>query len=96
MLVIHFVQFMERMRPYFEEVLGEAAKGLVFEEQGDEMIFRYGGDRVVAENRGMAAEIIFGTLEDAEVPLLDSGGLAGEVLRKVFPIPGLWYGVNYV
>ncbi|MCZ6633186.1 MAG: GNAT family N-acetyltransferase [bacterium] len=96
MLVIHFAQLMERMRPYFEEVLGEAAKGLVFEEQGDQMIFGYGGDRVVAENRGTAAQIIFGTLDDAEARLLDAGGQAGEVLRKVFPIPGLWCGVNYV
>ena len=96
-MLIHFTQFMERMRPYFAEILGEtAARGLVFEEQSDEVVFYYGGDRIVAEDRGAAAQLIFGTPERAEEALLKAGGRAGEVLREIFPIPGLWYGVNYV
>lgn len=95
--LIHFTQFMERMRPYFAERLGETEAGsLVFLEQGDQMIFLYGGDRVVAEDRGAAAQLIFGTLEGAEEALLKAGGRAGEALRQVFPIPALWYGINYV
>lgn len=95
--LIHFAQFMERMRPYFAERLGETeARSLVFLEQGDQMIFLYGGDRVVAEDQGEAAQLIFGTLEGAEEKLLARGGRAGEALREIFPIPALWYGVNYV
>jgi hypothetical protein len=95
--LIHFTQFLERLRPYFSERLGAVeAKSLVFLEEGEQMIFLYGGDRVVAEDRGQAAQLIFGTLEGAEERLLAGGGRAGEALRQVFPIPALWYGVNYV
>lgn len=95
--LINFEQFMERMRPYFAEVIGETeAQSLVFRQQGDEMIFSYGGDQVVAPDQGAAIQLIFGTLEGAEEALLKSGGRAGEVLAEVFPIPALWYGVNYL
>ncbi len=95
--LIHFTQFMERMRPYFVERIGETEAGsLVFQERGEQRIFLYGGDRVVAEDRGEAAQLIFGTLEGTEEKLLSRGGRAGEVLRRLFPIPALWYGVNYV
>ncbi len=95
--LINFVQFMERMRPYFAEVVGETeAQSLVFTEQGDEMIFSYGGDRVVAPDQGAAVQLIFGTLDGVEEALLKSGGRAGEILAQVFPIPALWYGVNYL
>jgi predicted N-acetyltransferase YhbS len=95
--LINFTQFMEKMRPYFTEVVGErVAKGLVFEEPGDQMIFRYGGDAVVADNQGQAAELIFGTHEGVENRLLEKGGKAGEVLADIFPIPALWYGLNFV
>ena len=95
--LINFEQFMERMRPYFAEVTGETeAQSLVFRQQGDEMIFSYGGDQVVAPDQGAAVQLIFGTLEGAEEALLKSGGRAGEVLAEVFPIPALWYGVNYL
>ena len=95
--LINFIQFMERMRPYFTEVVGEAsARGLVFEQRGDQMIFRYGGEAVVAENQGKAAEIIFGTHGGKEARPLKEGGKAGEVLAEIFPIPALWYGLNFV
>ena len=95
--IVNFAQFMERMRPYFAEVLGESeAEGLVFQERGDELTFLYGGDRVVAGERGGGVQLIFGTLDGAEEALLEAGGRAGEVLREIFPIPALWSGVNYV
>lgn len=94
--LVHFEQLMERMRPYFAERIGEvAAKGLVFREDGDEHHFIFGGDRLIAEDRGRAAQVIFGTLDGAEDELLSQSGKAGEVLREIFPLPGLWYGPNY-
>lgn len=96
-MIINFLQFMERMRPYFEERLGtKAAEGLVFLEKGEKMVFALGRDQVVAEDRGQAVCLIFGTLDGAEEPLLQAGGDAGEALREVFPLQALWYGVNYV
>ena len=85
------------MRPYFVEQLGSvAAAGLVFYERDDALVFAYGGDQVVAPDQGAAVELIFGTSEGREEPLLQSGGQAGEILRRIFPIPALWYGINYV
>ena len=95
--LINFPQFMDRMRPNFIEVVGETASdGLIFYERGNEKIFSYGGDQVIAPDRGTAVELIFGTRERKEEKLLQSGGQAGEILREIFPIPGLWYGLNYV
>ena len=96
-MIIHFEQLLKKMRPYFIERIGEnAVNGLVFKEVGDEYHVYYGGDRVVAESRGAAAQLIFGTWAGAEDAMLNVGGRAGEVLRACLPIPGVWYGVNYV
>ena len=96
-MVIHFEQLLKKMRPYFIECVGEnVVNGLVFKEVGDEYHVYYGGDRVVAEGRGAAGQLIFGTWEGAEETMLDAGGRAGEVLRACLPIPGVWYGMNYV
>jgi hypothetical protein len=96
-MVIHFEQLLKKMRPYFIERVGEdAVNGLVFKEVGDEYHVYYGGDRVVAESRGAVVQLIFGTWAGAEEAMLDAGGRAGEVLRVCLPIPGVWYGVNYV
>lgn len=96
-LIIHFEKLLEKMRPYFVERVGEtAANGLVFREVDDEYHVYYGGDRVVAESRGAAAQLIFGTWDGSEEEMLKLGGQAGDVLRACLPIPGLWYGVNYV
>jgi hypothetical protein len=95
--LVNFPQFMERMRPHFAEILGlDEAEGLVFRKKGDQLIFGYGGDQVVAPDQGAAVELIFGTLDRREEELLAAGGRAGEALRAIFPIPGLWYGPNYV
>ena len=96
-LLVNFTQLMDRMRPYFTERVGEVeAQSLVFQQRGDEFLFCYGGDRVVASDRGTATQLIFGTPNRSEEPLLASGGRAGEILREIFPIPALWYGLNYV
>jgi len=96
-MIIHFEQLLKKMRPYFIERIGEnAVNGLVFKEVGDEYHVYYGGDRVVAESRGAAAQLIFGTWAGTEDTMLNMGGRAGEVLRACLPIPGVWYGVNYV
>ena len=96
-MVIHFEQLLKKMRPYFIERVGEnVVSGLTFKEVGDEYHVYYGGDRVIAEGRGAAGQLIFGTWEGTEEAMLDAGGRAGEVLRACLPIPGVWYGVNYV
>ena len=80
-----------RDRPYFAEVVGEAsARGLVFEQRGDQMIFRYGGEAVVAENQGKAAEIIFGTHGGKEArPLKERGPVRSSLKFFRFPPYGM-------
>ncbi len=96
-MLVNFEQLLRKMRPYFIERIGEkAVSGLVFKEVGDQYHVYYGGDRVVAESKGEVAELIFGTWSGTEEIILDQGGQAGEVLRRCLPIPGVWYGVNYV
>jgi len=95
-VLVDSLQLMERLRPYFAEILGPDAAGLVFQERDDALVFSYGSDQVVAPDRGAAAELVFGTLERREEELLQTGGPAGEVLRQIFPIPVLWCGMNYV
>ncbi|MDA0709447.1 MAG: GNAT family N-acetyltransferase [bacterium] len=96
-MIIHFESFLEKMRPYFAERVGEtAANGLSFREVDDEYHVYYGGDRMVAQSRGAAAELIFGTWDGLEEDMLSRAGQAGEVLRACLPMPGLWYGGNYV
>ena len=96
-MLVNFEQLLRKMRPYFIERIGEkAVSSLVFKEVGDQYHVYYGGDRVVAESKGEVAELIFGTWSGTEEIILDQGGQAGEVLRRCLPIPGVWYGVNYV
>ncbi len=95
--LINFPQFMERMRPYFTEVVGErVARGLVFRQHGNEMLFYFGGDCVKAPDQGAAVQLIFGTLDGAESALLEAGGCAGEILSEIFPLPALWYGISFL
>ena len=95
--LVNFPQFMEKMRPHFVEHLGpSAAEGLAFDQRGEQLIFTFGGDQVVAPDRGAAVELIFGTTDGHEEKLRAAGGRAGEILGQIFPIPGLWYGPNYV
>ncbi len=96
-MLVNFDQLLRKMRPYFIECIGEkAVNGLAFKEVGDQYHVYYGGDRVVAESKGEAAQLIFGTWSGLEETILDQGGQAGELLRRCLPIPGVWYGVNYV
>ena len=95
--LVNFPQFIDRMRPYFAELVGgTAARGLVCYERGNQMVFSCGGDEVVAEGPGEAAQLIFGTQDGAETGVLDGGGAARALLGRILPIPALWYGVNYV
>ena len=50
--LVEFPQFMQKMRPYFVEKLGvHEAEAMVFRQQGDQMIFAFGGDQVVPRIR---------------------------------------------
>jgi len=86
--IINFPQLMKRLKPLFEAQLGiRCAERLSFtEKENDVFVFCNGEEQHVIEGRMAAAEFIFGAF--IERP-------SGSVWKEIFPVPGLWYGLNY-
>ena len=84
------------MRPRFEELLGwsEAAK-LSFWQREEQYGFRFGDEEFVTD-RDMATRLVYGTTEETPGPAMSAQGRLAAVLRTILPLPGLWYGINYV
>ena len=89
--------FFACIHPYVRERLGAAAEALFLDPRETNGIsFEYGGERYALANRGQLTALVFGgSTEEArsihEVP----PGL-GVILKRLFPMPLLWYGFNYV
>jgi predicted N-acetyltransferase YhbS len=95
-LIVNFPQLMERLRPYIAQFAGDrTARALRFDCEEDAHVVTLDSERFVLPNQGCAAHYVFGTREERATPPPDAGRL-GEVYRAAFPIPALWYGVNYV
>jgi len=101
-MLINFRQFMERMRPYFEERIGtKAAESLVLLERAEQRVFAYGGDEVVAEDDGQAVQLIFGTLCSSLRRLIAARSALRSVARvsssalasNCSPLTENWYSV---
>lgn len=94
--IINFLQLMERMRPRWEELLGwrDAAK-LSFWQDGERYGFRFGDDELITD-RDTATRIVFGTVSGEEAQAIEGHGKLTDVLKAIFPLPCLWYGINYV
>lgn len=102
-LIINYSQFMNRMYPYFENIIGaKETDKLQFLEFDENYRIIYVDDQVVIPDRGELAHILFGTVESNPcgcsmvAERLADGGKAGEIMQEVLPIPALWYGINYV
>ncbi len=94
--LIHFSQLMERMRPRFEEILGQPlAASLRFSQNEEAYTFGLGTEEFVTD-RDTATRMLFGTTSGVEPALAELGGALGEALRSILPLPTLWYGINYV
>jgi len=86
LLVLNFPQLMERFTPYCRDKMGSRRTGkLLFRENADRFIFSVGGEEFVVEDRAKLGQVLFG--DGVEIP---------EPWNQVFPIPSLWYGLNYV
>lgn len=96
-LIINYSQFMNRMRPYFENIIGtEKTNELQFLEFDRTYRIVYQGDEVVIPDRGELAHILFGTQEEMVAGLFEGSGKATKLSRELLPIPALWYGINYI
>ena len=97
LLVINFVQFMERMRPLLAERLGaETARQLTFHAAADRFTIAMGAERITLNGRGDLALYLFGSHEEDEsVEPTGSTTLTAQ-LEQALPFPALWYGLSYV
>ncbi|MAF10825.1 hypothetical protein CMK11_10265 [Candidatus Poribacteria bacterium] len=89
-VVLDLPQLLGRMRPYLTEYLG-GADALRVEPIGDGYRFDLDGATHHVPDIGCAAHFVFGTREDRPTAAPTSGPLA-----DAFPIPALFYGLNYV
>ncbi len=86
-LILNFNQLMTRLYPFFESKLGiDDARKLEFTEDVEAYTLKAGDDAVTV-NRAEATQIIFGHPQPKALPGL---------LAKAFPVPCLWYGLNYI
>jgi len=95
--IVNFVQLMNRMRPYFEEILGYKKAGLLrFSEGEGAFKIMYAEQTVSIPDRGALAHFLFGTQEEVSGDWLANAGEIAGVLREVLPIQAFWYGINYI
>lgn len=89
LLILNFEQLMKRLTPYFEVRIGIGrAQRLSFKEQtGDVFGFGYDGKEFSIQGRMELGNFIFGDSVDRS---------DGTVWADIFPVPGLWYGLNYI
>lgn len=98
--LLHFPRLMERLRPYWQESLGmdEAAK-LSFHQQNGECCFRYGEQELIV-SRNIATNLLFGSVNGEEWEALSETGaqqaMWTALFKRIFPLPCLRYGLNYV
>ncbi len=88
LLLLNFPQLMERLRPLFETRIGqERSRGMRFTQDGERFVFGVPGQERTITGRRAAAEFLFGNPH-----VMRPEG----VLSRLFPVPTLWYGLNYI
>ncbi len=94
--IINFTQLMERMRLYFEEIIGYSeAEKLRFKEENGSYIIGYESESVVIQDVAEATKLIFGSKDTPIDQFIEKGKLY-DILKKILPIPVPWYGMNFV
>jgi len=94
-LIVNFAQLAERMKPYLSEFLGTQTTARLSFRDGASPVVALGGERFTLRDKGCAAHFLFGTLEERRTPAPSEGEL-GSAYARAFPLPALWYGLNYV
>lgn len=91
--VLNFLRLMDGLSPYFREKLGEVERDLRFAETDGEYKISLGEEKVVMKGRRAMTWTILSRPGGYEIA---GEGKLVESLRKLFPIPFVWYGINYI
>ncbi len=97
-LVIHARRFLERARPYLAGRVGEAVLDKMgFEAEEQRAVISFEGEQIELAHGGELALLFFGQAgEDFLASKLPKGSNLDALLRRMFPIPLVWYGIGYV
>jgi predicted N-acetyltransferase YhbS len=94
--IINVSRLMQKLTPLFSERADpETALRLKAEERGTDCVFDLDGDKAVI-SRDDTVRLIFGIHEHYDKILENQSGACATLLRKILPVPALWYGINYV
>lgn len=87
LLLLEPVALFDKLGPYFESRVGQlTAQALSLREDGGRYVLEAGRERLELENRAALARLIFGAPgESLQFPWV-----------ALFPLPALWYGLNYI
>jgi len=90
-LLLDVERLLARMQPFFETRVGyQAGRTLRVRHEGERFHFSMNGDvcdEILTDGKAEAAELIFGSWKR---------DVGSGLLGQAFPIPSLWYGLNYV
>jgi len=84
--IINFPLLMKQMSHYFRERLGNDFEQLIYYEQDEKFVFGFGRERFELSDRTALALLMLGAQQSKDAIELP-GGLLGDVLRAVFPMP---------
>ena len=88
LLVLNFPQLIERVRPWIASRAGmNSATAICVREEDGHVRIQIGNEGIDFASRADATEFVFGNHER---------GRGQGVFARVFPVPSLWYGLNYV
>jgi len=91
--ILNFPRLMERMRPYFRERIGKEADKMKFEERDGKYLVLLGEEEFVMEDRRSMTWTILSRPGGYKI---EGEGKLRNYLRKILPIPFIWYGINYI
>ncbi len=97
-LVIEARRFLQRARAFLAQRIGEEMlTRLQIDAQEQSVRFRFGDEQVTFEHGGEVTLLFFGhpTVDILSTKLAEGSKLRA-VLRRMFPIPLVWYGIGYV
>jgi len=89
--IINFPLLMKQMSHYFRERLGNDFERLIYYEQDEKFVFGFGRERFELSDRTALALFMLGAQQSKDAIELP-GGLLGDVLRVVFPMPYVFPG----